>query len=358
MPQIWPDEVYPVNETMDHPEGAWRRQDEEKIALEESLAWTDRMNAIREAAEIHRQVRQDAQRYIQPGMDLTDICEYLESCNLRLMGFDPNDPLSRSWGFPTGCSVNECAAHYTPNPGDKKILKKDDIIKFDFGTQINGYIIDCAWTMTFDPVHDTLMEAVKDATNTGVKTMGIDVRLGDVGAAIQEAMESYECEYNQQTYPVKCIQNLSGHSIGSYKIHAGNMVPLYDNKDQTKMVEGEMYAIETFGSTGKGKIEERGECSHYMKDWDCGPRPLRHAGGKKLLNFINKRFDTLAFCRRWIQKEYGGGHLLALKQLVNSGIVKEYPPLCDIEGCFTAQYEHTVVLRPTCKEIVSRGADY
>ena len=50
-------------------------------------------------------------------------------------------------------------------------MKKDDIIKFDFGTQINGYIIDCAWTMTFDPVHDTLMEAVKDATNTGDRQM-------------------------------------------------------------------------------------------------------------------------------------------------------------------------------------------
>merc|ERR1719397_2218438 len=82
------------------------------------------------------------------------------------------------------------------------------------------------------------------------------------------------------------------------------MVPLYDNKDTTKMVEGEMYAIETFGSTGKGKIEERGECSHYMKDWDCGPRPLRHGGAKKLLSFINKRFDTLTFCRRSLGRRW------------------------------------------------------
>jgi methionyl aminopeptidase len=364
MPELFPDEAYPVNETMPHPDGEWRQEANEKIELEKTLAWTERMNAIREASEIHRQVRQDAQRYIQPGMDLTDICNYLESCNLRLLGFDPNDPLSRSWGFPTGCSVNECAAHYTPNPGDKKILKKDDIIKFDFGTQINGYIIDCAWTMTFDPVHDTLMEAVKDATNTGVKTMGIDVRLCDVGAAIQEAMESYECEYNQQIFPVKCIQNLSGHSIGNYKIHAGNMVPLYDNKDQTKMVEGEMYAIETFGSTGKGKIHQEGACSHFMLNYRHPVDPsviksaCRNKKVKDLYNFIEKRFGTLAWCRRWIQQEYGGGHMMALKRLCDAGIVKEYPPLCDIEGCFTAQYEHTIVLRPTCKEIVSRGADY
>jgi len=345
---------------MPHPGTAneYRLDSEEKQETEKSLAWAERLNAVREAAEIHRQVRQDAQRYIQPGMDLVHVCNYLESCNKRLLGFDPDDPLARSWGFPTGCSVNECAAHYTPNPGDSKILKSTDIIKFDFGTQINGHIIDCAWTMSFDPKHDTLMEAVKDATNTGVKTMGIDVRLCDVGAAIQEAMESYQCEYDGKIYDVKCIKNLSGHSIGNYQIHAGNMVPLYDNGVQTKMVEGETYAIETFGSTGKGRIEEVGECSHYMKDWDAQPRPLRHQGAKKLLNFINKRFGTLAFCRRWVQDEYGGKHLMALNRLVDSGIIKDYPPLCDIEGCYTAQYEHTILLRPTCKEIVSRGKDY
>jgi len=25
---------------------------------------------------------------------------------------------------------------------------------------------------------------------------------------------------------------------------------------------------------------------------------------------------------------------------------------------YTAQYEHTILLRPTCKEVVSRGDDY
>ena len=39
---------------------------------------------------------------------------------------------------------------------------------------------------------DPLVQAVKEATNTGVKEAGIDVRLCDVGAAIQEVMESYE----------------------------------------------------------------------------------------------------------------------------------------------------------------------
>ena len=35
-----------------------------------------------------------------------------------------------------------------------------------------------------------------------------------------------------------------------------------------------------------------------------------------------------------------------------------YPPLCDIRGSYTAQLEHTILLRPTCKEVISRGDDY
>ena len=48
----------------------------------------------------------------------------------------------------------------------------------------------------------------------------------------------------------------------------------------------------------------------------------------------------------------------ALKNLCNNGIIREYPPLCDIKGSYVAQFEHTIVLKPTCKEVLSRGDDY
>lgn len=55
---------------------------------------------------------------------------------------------------------------------------------------------------------------------------------------------------------VKSIENLSGHSIAPYQIHGGKSVLLVKNRDQTKMEEGEYFAIETFGSTGRGKVIE------------------------------------------------------------------------------------------------------
>ena len=37
----------------------------------------------------------------------------------------------------------------------------------DFGTQINGRIIDSAFTVAFNPKYDPLLAAVREATNTG-----------------------------------------------------------------------------------------------------------------------------------------------------------------------------------------------
>lgn len=53
---------------------------------------------------------------------------------------------------------------------------------------------------------------------------------------------------------VKSIRNLNGHSIGRYQIHAGKSVPIVKGGEQTKMEEGEFFAIETFGSTGEGSL--------------------------------------------------------------------------------------------------------
>lgn len=89
-----------------------------------------------------------------------------------------------------------------------------------------------------------------------------------------------------------------------------------------------------------------------------GFSPLRLPRTKHLLNVINENFGTLAFCRRWLDRLGESKYLMALKNLCDLGIVDPYPPLCDIKGSYTAQFEHTILLRPTCKEVVSRGDDY
>jgi len=153
-------------------------------------------------------------------------------------------------------NLDHIAAHYSPNAGNKTVLSKDNVMKVDFGVHINGRIVDSAFTMSFDPMYDNLLAAVQAATNTGIKEAGIDARMGEIGAAIQETMESYEVEINGKTYPVKAIRNLNGHDIHRWSIHGGKSIPSIKSNDQTKMEEGEVFAVETFGSTGNGYVHD------------------------------------------------------------------------------------------------------
>ena len=50
------------------------------------------------------------------------MCERLEETNRRLVR---EAGLERGIGFPTGCSLNHVAAHYTPNVGDETVLSYD-----------------------------------------------------------------------------------------------------------------------------------------------------------------------------------------------------------------------------------------
>jgi methionyl aminopeptidase len=118
------------------------------------------------------------------------------------------------------------------------------------------------------------------------------------------------------------------------------------------------------------------ETSHYAKRSDAPKVALRVSSAKTLLNSITKNFGTLPFCRRYLDRLGHDKYLLGLNNLVSAGIVEAYPPLCDIKGSYTAQSEHvshqlqtgkicmwtntiqTFILRPTCKEVVSRGDDY
>jgi len=237
-------------------------------------------------------------------------------------------------------------------------LQKEDVLKVDIGVHVRGRILDSAFTLNFEPTYDKLLEAVKAATDTGIKEAGIDARLGEIAGAIQETMESYEVEVGNKVYPVKAIENLSGHSIELYKIHGKKSVLLVKNDDQTKMEEGEYFAIETFGSTGRGRVVESGDVSHYAKIYDASQASVRLQTAKSLLRAITKNFGSLPFCRRYLDRVGESKYLLALNHLVSQGIVQDYPPLCDARGSMTAQFEHTILLRPTAKEVVSRGDDY
>lgn len=102
-------------------------------------------------------------------------------------------------------------------------------------------------------------------------------------------------------------------------IHAGKTVPIVKGGEATMMEENEFYAIETFGSTGRGIVRDDMDTSHYMKNFDAPFVPLRLQASQKLLGTVNKNFGTLAFCKRWLDRLGATKYQMALKDLCDKG---------------------------------------
>ena len=157
-------------------------------SLEETL------NKFRKAAKVHRKVRKDFSTLIETGqiegMKYFDIANHIESLIEKESKFVNNDPFKSGIGFPIGLSINECAAHWTPNPGEKRVLEKTDLVKVDYGVHYDGCIIDSAFTFCLDNKYDELIKIGKSATELAIKNSGVDAILGEIGAETQEFIKA------------------------------------------------------------------------------------------------------------------------------------------------------------------------
>ncbi|KAJ9647089.1 hypothetical protein H2199_002075 [Coniosporium tulheliwenetii] len=320
------------------------------------------LSDYRKAAEVHRQVRHYVQTIAKPGISMSQLAQEIEDGVRALtnhQGLETGDALKAGMGFPTGLCLNNVAAHWTPNPGAKEvILQYDDLLKVDFGVHVSGRIVDSAFTVAFNPAYDNLLAAVKAATNTGLKEAGIDSRMDHISEAIQEVMESYEVELNRKIIPVKAIRNITGHNILRYKIHGDKQVPFVKTRTTQRMEEGDVFAIETFGSTGKAYVRDDVGVYGYGRNEHASAAGLHHSSAKSLLKTIDENFGTLVFSRRYLERIGVKNYHLGMRSLVSNGIIESYGPLVDVPGSYVAQFEHTVLLRPNCKEVISRGDDY
>nr|KMM64708.1 methionine aminopeptidase 2 [Coccidioides posadasii RMSCC 3488] len=187
---------------------------------------------------------------------------------------------------------------------------------------------------------------------------GIDARIDHISEEIQEVMESYEIELNRKIIPVKAIRNITGHNILRYKIHGDKQLPFVKTRTTQRMEEGDVFAIETFGSTGKAYLRDDVGVYGYGCNEHASATGLRHASAKSLLKTIHENFGTLVFSRRYLERIGVKNYHLGMRSLVSNGIVESYAPMVDVPGSYVAQFEHTVLVRPNCKEVISRGDDY
>ena len=292
------------------------------------------------AGEIAARVREEAARRVEAGLPVLELCEWVES-RIRELGGAP--------AFPCNISINEVAAHYTPVIGDELRVPEDAVVKIDLGVHVDGYIADTAVTVDLSGKWQPLLEAVREALDKALQTVKPGARFAETGRVIAETIEKYG---------FRPIVNLGGHSLGRYRIHAGESIPnMYDPSVRGRYRAAAAYAIEPFGTNGEGLVYEGEQVTIYALIRTSLRRRLEPVG-RKLLQAIHERFRTLPFTERWLSDVVEDVDVLRrwLRRLSKMGYLVSYPVLIERGGGVVAQFEHTVVITDEGDVIVTTAS--
>ncbi|HEX2066076.1 MAG TPA: type II methionyl aminopeptidase [Candidatus Thermoplasmatota archaeon] len=264
-----------------------------------------------------------------PGARLVDVVGAVEA-RIRATGL--------GLAFPCTLSVNQVAAHYTPAHDDPAALREGDLVKLDCGAELNGALSDNALTVEVGAGaggrHQRLIEASQACLQEAVSILGPNVDLGTVGAAI---------EMTAKEFGVRPIQNLTGHSLEPWNLHAGLTVPNVSMRIGRRPRIGDVLACEPFVTDGTaGRVENSGPGNIYH--FQHG-RPLRLPSMKRLLATVERRHPRLPFAERWLVDVLEPAKLgFNLGQLQKEALLKHYPALSEASGGMVAQAEATLVI--------------
>ena len=278
------------------------------------------------AGKIASEVREYARTQDHTGRTLSEICNDVENEIIKKGGAP---------AFPVNVSLNDIAAHYTAVPNDPTVVKNTDVLKIDVGVHIDGYIADTAVTVSFDSKYQDLIDIAQRALDEAIGIARSNTRVSDIGRIIEKTITKYGC---------KPIQNLSGHSLERYTIHAGQSIPnIWTIGHSFNLSVNNVYAIEPFVTTKDGQgIVYEGKVKNIFGI--ASRKRTKDQRADEFLEYLWNKFKTLPFALRWVVKDYEEKEALSLLgTLLKKKNVHAYPILVEGSNRIVVQAEHTII---------------
>ena len=177
------------------------------------------LEIMREAGRINAETLDAVKKAIAPGVSTAELNEVAEAVQRKYGVYSPFKNYAGPYPYPASIctSINEELVHGIPG---KRKLKSGDIISVDCGTVYEGFVGDSAFTAgvgEISPLAQKLMDITSQALDIAVSLMVPGNRIGDIGAAVQQFVESHGF-YITRTY--------TGHGVGR-EMHEGPQVPNY-----------------------------------------------------------------------------------------------------------------------------------
>lgn len=288
-----------------------------------------------QAGKIAGTVRDESKSLIMIGEPLLDIAETIEQ-----MILDEGMRLA----FPVNISLNEIAAHYTPEFGSEEVLQETDLVKIDIGVDLNGAIGDTAYSVDLSGKNEPLVKAAEDALDAAIKAIRPGMQVGEIGGIIEDVIK---------TAGFKPISNLCGHMIKSGTLHAGVNIPNIKSNEPYEFQVGDIFAVEPFATTGEGYVNDTEQVEIFSL---YAPHPVRMRQSRKIVQWVIEQHALLPFAERWLRKQFQSKMLVSvsLKELLENGVIRGYPVLKEAGNGLVSQAEHTVLVEENGCRILTK----
>jgi methionyl aminopeptidase len=278
------------------------------------------------SGRITAEVRALVRAKVKPGAGFLEVCEFVR-----------NEVEARGGklAFPTGIGVNEVTAHYAPQDGDESVIRDGDLVKVDFGVHVDGYVTDTSVTLAFDPAYNLLVEATERCLESAIAVARRERRTGEIGREIHR---------EASRFGFKTIENLTGHTVDRYVVHAGKSIPNLYMPLMQSLKKGDVFAIEPFLTPGAAAgyvVDGRSTTIFSLV-------ARKRTGTPELDEFADMVWaerKTLPFTPQWYSSDYPKGRAYEMvRRLVAKKVARGYPTLVEASGNPVAQFEHTMAL--------------
>jgi curved DNA binding protein len=262
------------------------------------------------AAEIANSVMEQLMEYIKPGLDVIGICSYGDSVIEDLVSkkFPKLKKPNKGIAFPTCLSVNNCACHFCPLPGDPSyVIKVGDVIKIDLGVHFDGYISQCAHTIIVgqNSEEGPLTGRVADAICAAYFAAECAIRLLKPGSTNTEITQTIRKVAN--IFHVNPLEGVLSHEIKRNVIDGNSVIiqrsEVDQNVEEVTFEMNQAYVIDITMSTGEGKTREVESRTTIFKRAIDRTYLLKVATSRAILNEIQAKAPILPFCLRMLDEK-------------------------------------------------------
>ena len=200
----------------------------------------EEIEKMKKAGEILANLHKEISKMIKPGITTMEIDRFVEDYLIK-RGAYPEQKGYHGYPYATCASVNDEICHGFPREEE---LKDGDILAIDMVVRFDGWLADSAWSYGVGNISEEakkLLDTTKESLYLGIDQALVGNRLGDIGNAIQNHVES-------KGFSV--VRDFDGHGIGK-DMHEDPQVPHYGKAGRgVRLVEGMVITIEPMVNAG------------------------------------------------------------------------------------------------------------